>query len=192
MAEAGILAREVKSHAGWSVFAGVLIIALGIFLVAYPFLTAAVTVLMLGIVLLAAGVVEFVLALRFKSAGDFFLKLFSSIIYGITGFILMTRPLTGVAVLTLFVGSLFLVQGVILGVLAFRAEKGTRGWLLLDAAVTLILSFLILGQWPVSSVWAIGTLVGIAVIMRGVTRIATSLAIRRAAGAVEDIYRRAA
>jgi uncharacterized membrane protein HdeD (DUF308 family) len=192
MAERVMLASEIKSHAGWSVFAGVLIIALGVFLVAYPFLTAAATVLTLGMILLAAGVVEFILALRFQSAGDFFLKLFSAIIYGITGFLLITHPVIGVAVLTLFVGSMFLVQGVILAVLGFKAEKGSRGWLLVDAAVTLVLSFLILGQWPVSSVWAIGTLVGIAVIMRGITRIATSLAIRRAAGFVEERFRPAA
>jgi len=192
MAEPVMLASEVKSHAGWSVFAGVLIIALGVFLVAYPLLTAAATVLTLGIILLAAGVVEFILALRFHSAGDFFLKLFSAIIYGITGFMLVSHPVLGVAVLTLLVGSLFLVQGIVLAVLAFRADKGSRGWLVLDAVVTLILSFLILAHWPVSSIWAIGTLIGIAVIMRGITRIATSLAIRRAAGIVEERFRPAA
>ncbi len=193
MAETRNLVTDVKSHAGWSIFAGVLIVALGVFLVAYPFLTAAVTVLTLGVILLAAGIVEIVLALRFRSAGDFFLKLFSSIIYGLTGFMLITRPLIGVAVLTLLVGSMFLVQGVILAVLAFRVgERRSRGWLLLDAAITLILSFMILGQWPASSIWAVGTLVGIAVIIRGVTRIATASALRRAATGVEEIFKRAA
>jgi uncharacterized membrane protein HdeD (DUF308 family) len=193
MPEAANIAGEVKSHAGWSIFLGVLIVAMGVFLVAYPFVTAAATVLTLGVVLFGAGVVEFILALRFRSAGDFFLKLFSSIIYGITGFMLFTRPLMGIAVLTILVGSMLLVQGIFLGVLAFRvgAERG-RGWLLLDSAITLVLSFMILGQWPASSVWAIGTLVGIAVIMRGVTRIATASVMRRVATGIEDIYRRAA
>jgi uncharacterized membrane protein HdeD (DUF308 family) len=59
-----------------------------------------------------------------------------------------------------------------------------------DAAVTLLLSFMILGRWPSSSIWAVGTLVGIAVIMRGVTRIATALALRKVATGVEDIYKR--
>lgn len=193
MPEAGNLVTDVKSHAGWSMFAGVLIVALGVFLLAYPFLTAAATVVTLGIILCAAGIVEFVLALRFRSAGDFFLKLFSSIIYGITGFMLFTRPLIGVAVLTLLVGSMLLVQGVILAVLAFQVgATRARGWLILDAAVTLLLSLLILAQWPSSSVWAIGTLVGVAVIMRGVTRIATASALRRAATGIEEIYKRAA
>lgn len=193
MAEVANISSEMKSYSGWSIALGILIVALGVFLVAYPLLTAAATVLTLGTILFVAGVVEFVLALRFKSAGDFFLKLFSSIIYGITGFLLFTRPLMGVAVLTILVGSMLLVQGVFLGVLAFRvgADRG-RGWLLLDSAITLVLSFLILGQWPASSIWAIGTLVGIAVIMRGITRIATASAMRRVATGIEDIYKRAA
>jgi len=34
-------------------------------------------------------------------------------------------------------------------------------------------------HWPSSSVWAIGTLVGISMIMSGVTRLMLSLAVRK-------------
>ena len=185
-------ASEIKSNAGWSVVLGVLIVVLGIFLLAYPFVTGAATVLTLGIILMAVAILELVLALRFKSASDFFIKLFSAIIFGVTGVLLVAYPGTGLAGLTLFVGSMLLVQGIILAVLGFRAEQGPRGWLLFDAAVTVLLSLLILAHWPSSSVWTIGTLVGVAVIMRGAMRIATSLAIRRTAGEIEDRFRPAA
>ena len=186
MAEPVTPAREIKSQMGWSVFLGVLIVALGVLSLAYPFMTGVATVLTLGVILLTVAIVELVLALRFKSASDFFLKLFSAVIYGITGFLLVAYPVGGVAGLTLFLGSMLLVQGVILAVLGFKAQKGIRGWFLLDAAVTVLLSLLILAHWPSSSVWAIGTLVGVAVIMRGATRIATSLAVRRTAGVIEE------
>jgi len=192
MAEPATPASEIKSNAGWSVFLGVLIIALGVFLLAYPYMTGVASVMTLGAILLAVAIVELVLALRFKSASDFFIKLFAAIIYGITGFLLLAYPGTGLAGLTLFVGSMLLVQGVILAVLGFRAEKGSRGWLLFDAAVTVLLSLLILAHWPSSSVWAIGTLVGVEVIVRGATRIATSLAIRRTATVIEGRFRPAA
>jgi len=186
MAEPVTPAREIKSQMGWSVFLGVLIVALGVLSLAYPFMTGVATVLTLGVILLTVAIVELVLALRFKSASDFFLKLFSALIYGITGFLLVAYPVGGVAGLTLFLGSMLLVQGVILAVLGFKAQKGIRGWFLLDAAVTVLLSLLILAHWPSSSVWAVGTLVGVAVIMRGATRIATSLAVRRTAGVIEE------
>jgi uncharacterized membrane protein HdeD (DUF308 family) len=34
-------------------------------------------------------------------------------------------------------------------------------------------------QWPSSSAWAIGTLVGVSMIMSGVTRVMLSLAVRK-------------
>jgi uncharacterized membrane protein HdeD (DUF308 family) len=186
MTEAVTPASEIRSQMGWSVFLGVLIVVLGVLSLAYPVVTGVATVLTLGVILLTVAIVELVLALRFKSASDFFLKLFSAIIYGITGFLLVAYPVGGVAGLTLFLGSMLLVQGVILAVLGFKAQKGIRGWFLFDAAVTVLLSLLILAHWPSSSVWAIGTLVGVAVIMRGATRIATSLAVRRTAGVIEE------
>jgi len=192
MTEAATRATEIKSQSGWSIFLGVLIIVLGVLSMAYPFVTGVATVLTLGVILLTVAIVELVLAVRFKSASDFFLKLFSAIIYGITGFLLVAYPVGGVAGLTLFLGSMLLVQGVMLAVLGFKAQKGTRGWFLFDAAVTVLLSLLILAHWPSSSVWAIGTLVGVAVIMRGATRIATSLAVRRTADVIEDRFRPAA
>jgi len=39
-------------------------------------------------------------------------------------------------------------------------------------------------QWPSSSAWAIGTLVGVSLIISGVTRIMLSLAVRGATGKV--------
>ena len=194
MTEQVMPASEIKSNAGWSVFLGVLIVVLGVVLLAYPYATGVASVLALGIVLLAVGILELLLALRFKSGSDFFLKLLSAIVYGITGFLLMAYPITGIQVLTLFVGSMFLVQGVTVLVLGFQAPRGVRGrgWLFVDAIATLLLSFLILAHWPSSSVWAIGTLVAVALIIHGATRIGISLGIRRTASAVEERFRPAA
>ena len=192
MTEQATPASEIKSNAGWSIFLGVLIVALGVFLLAYPSVTGVASVLTLGIILVAVAIVEFVLAFRFKSASDFFLKLFAAVIYGITGYLLLAYPGSGLQGLTLFVGAMLLVQGIILAVLGFRAESNIRGWLLFDSAATIIISLLILAHWPSSSVWAVGTLVGVEVIVRGATRIATSMAVRRTAGVIDQRFRPAA
>jgi uncharacterized membrane protein HdeD (DUF308 family) len=44
------------------------------------------------------------------------------------------------------------------------------------------LGLLIYVQWPSSSAWAIGTLVGISMIMSGVSRVMLSLAVRKVTG----------
>jgi len=61
------------------------------------------------------------------------------------------------------------------------------GWLLFDATITAILGFLILAHWPASSIWAIGTLVGAALFIRGVTRVALSTRLRRVTERLEEI-----
>jgi uncharacterized membrane protein HdeD (DUF308 family) len=61
-----------------------------------------------------------------------------------------------------------------------RAIPGS-GWILFDGIVTLILGVLVWRQWPSSSLWVIGTLVGISMIFTGMTRLMLSLAVRRLA-----------
>jgi uncharacterized membrane protein HdeD (DUF308 family) len=78
--------------------------------------------------------------------------------------------------------SLFLVEGVLDIVLFFKA-RGIRGsgWFLFDGIITLLLGLMIYAQWPSSSAWAIGTLVGVSLIISGVTRVMLALTVRKAA-----------
>jgi uncharacterized membrane protein HdeD (DUF308 family) len=74
----------------------------------------------------------------------------------------------------------------ILNIVLFVKMRPVHGstWVLIDGIVTLLLGLMIYLQWPSSSAWAIGTLVGISMIFSGVARVIMSLAVRRASGAV--------
>jgi uncharacterized membrane protein HdeD (DUF308 family) len=76
----------------------------------------------------------------------------------------------------------FVVEGVFDLVAYFptRAIPGS-GWILFDGIVTLVLGLLVWRQWPSSSLWVMGTLVGISMIFTGMTRLMLSLAVRRLA-----------
>jgi uncharacterized membrane protein HdeD (DUF308 family) len=97
------------------------------------------------------------------------------------GVYLIARPAVGVASLTLVLASLFLVEG-ILNIAHFFKVRSVQGssWFLIDGIVTLLLGLMIYMQWPSSSVWAIGMLVGVSMIISGVTRVMVSLAVRKA------------
>jgi uncharacterized membrane protein HdeD (DUF308 family) len=56
--------------------------------------------------------------------------------------------------------------------------------MLLDGIITLLLGLMIYLQWPSSSAWAIGTLVGVSLIVSGVTRVMLSSAVRTTADRV--------
>lgn len=187
------LAGEVKKRSGWSVFMGVLTAALGVFLIAYPLATATITTVLLGWVLIFVGIAEFVFALHSRTVGKFFLKLLLGVLYGVTGIALAFFPFEGVEALTGLLGTLLLIQAGVLTATAFQVKPVDGwGWFLADAAASLIMGILIIARWPSSSAWAIGTLVGVAVLMGGISRIMIASTIRRGASGVDSAVQRAA
>jgi uncharacterized membrane protein HdeD (DUF308 family) len=90
------------------------------------------------------------------------------------------HPVLGVASFTLLLACFFVAEGAIDLVVYFgnRRMHGA-GWILFDGIVTLFLGVLVWKQWPSSSAWVIGTLVGISMILTGNTRLMISLAARR-------------
>jgi uncharacterized membrane protein HdeD (DUF308 family) len=76
--------------------------------------------------------------------------------------------------------------------LQLRPLKGW-GWFLFNAAASLLMGILILEGWPASSVWAIGTLVGVSVLMNGISRIMIAGMMRSSIRIVEsEDFRKAA
>src|SRR5215472_17884862 len=174
------LSSEVKTRAGWGIFLGIVTVLLGILLLTYPLAAATITTIVLGFILVVVGVIDLVQALRSHTAGNFVLRLLLGIGYGFVGVLLIANPLWGVAVLTIILGAVLLFEAAMAAILAFQTRPSSGwGWLLFDAAITCLLGILILAHWPASAIWAIGTLLGVAVIMRGITRIALSAGLRR-------------
>ena len=119
------------------------------------------------------------LAFHQRGAGRAIWKALVGIAYIAFGVYLLMHPLLGVASLTLLLASLFLIEAVFDIVLYARLRPAQgSSWILFDGLVTLVLSILIWAHWPSSSAWAIGTLVGVSMIMSGVARVMMSLAVR--------------
>jgi len=186
------LTEDIKKRSGWSILMGILTALLGVFLIIYPLATATITTLLFGWVLIFVGIAQFVFALHSQTAGKFFAKALLGILYGITGVALAFFPLAGVAALTALLGTLLLIYAGVATAAAFqlRPVEGW-GWFLFDAAVSLLMGILILARWPSSSIWAIGTLVGVSVLMGGIARIVIAGKIRSAVS-FESPARRAA
>ena len=164
----------------WSIAWGVLLIVFGILAVGSPMVAAVAVNALIAWLLVLGGVVHLVLAFHARGAGSLIWRLLVGVAYIFIGGYLLMHPLLGVASLTLLLASLFLIEGVLAIVLYLRLRSAQgAGWLLLDGLVTLLLSLLIWVHWPSSSAWAIGTLVGVSMIMSGVARVIMLLAVRR-------------
>jgi uncharacterized membrane protein HdeD (DUF308 family) len=183
----GNLTDDIKKRSTWSLFMGVLTAVLGVFLIAYPMATATIATVLFGWVLIFVAIAQFVFALHSHSIGSFFLKVLFGVLYGIAGIALAFFPFSGVAALTALLGTVLLIHAGVAAAIAFKMRPVEGwGWFLLDAAASLLMGILILAEWPSSSVWAIGTLVGVAVLMSGITRIVLATKIR---GIASDVGR---
>jgi uncharacterized membrane protein HdeD (DUF308 family) len=173
----------VKQASTVSILWGVLLIVFGSVAVASPFLAAVAVNVVVAWLIVLAGVVHLMLAVRAHGAGSMIWKLLVGIAYLCFGGYLIVHPVVGVASLTLLLATLFLVEGVLDIIMFFKMRplQGS-GWVLTDGIVTLLLGALIYLQWPTSSAWAIGTLVGISLIFSGVARVMMSFAVRKVAG----------
>ena len=151
----------VRQASTWSILWGVLLIVLGVLAVGSPLLAAVAVNVVLAWLIVLAGVVHLILAFHAHGAGSLIWKLLVGLAYLLFGAYLIMHPLLGIASLTLVLASLFLVEGIFDIALFFkmRSMKGSS-WVLLDGIITLLLGLLIYMQWPTSSAWAIGTLVG--------------------------------
>jgi uncharacterized membrane protein HdeD (DUF308 family) len=171
----------VRQASTWSIVWGVLLIIFGMLAVGSPFLAAIAVTGFIAWLIVLAGVVHLILAFHAHGAGSVIWKLLVGLAYLFFGGYLIVHPVLGVASLTLLLASLFLIEGILNIVLFFKMRSvGGSSWVLLDGIITLLLGLMIYMQWPSSSVWAIGTLVGVSMIISGVTRVMLSLAVRRA------------
>ncbi len=180
------LPKEIKNRSVWSIVMGFVTVALGVFLILYPLLTAAITTVLLGWALVFVGITQFVFALHSQTVGRFFLRAFLSVLYGLCGIALALFPLAGVVALTALLGTLLLIHAGVATATAFqmRPVEGW-GWFLFDAVASLLMGILIFVKWPSASVWAIGTLVGVSVLISGISRIMIAAKIRSGAADVE-------
>lgn len=144
---------------------GVITILLGILAIALPMLVGIAITLLLAIVLIIAGIVQILVPISDKG------KLLRKTIGYLTlllGFILLFLPKFGLASLTLFLGAYFWCDALANFCLAWKLTP-KHGWMhiALNGIFSLILAFIIMWQWPTSSEFVIGILIGVKLIGLG-------------------------
>lgn len=172
----------VNKAGRWLTAMGIVFIVLGVLAIIEPAVAGLAVAIFVGWLLILGGVAHAVGAFGAGSAGRTAWQLLLAVIYVLGGFYLLTHPLLGLGTLTLFL-AVILVMEAILEVIAYFAGRGETGsgWRLVNAIVTLILGAMIWRNWPSSTAWAIGTLVGVNLMMTGFSRLMLGTAARRLA-----------
>jgi uncharacterized membrane protein HdeD (DUF308 family) len=160
----------------------ILLILLGILALALPAATSFGVARVLAWLLLFDGIIQFIDAFKSEGVGRILWRALVALLYVGGGVYLLLNPLVGMAGLTLMLAVFFCAEGIMdLFSYFFGSKSNGAHWLLLHGIVTLILGVLIWRRWPMSSLWAVGILAGVAILLSGVTRLLLALAIRRQA-----------
>jgi uncharacterized membrane protein HdeD (DUF308 family) len=174
------LTDDLRGTTTWSIVLSVLIMIAGFLAIALPLTAGIAITLIVGWMLIFAGVLHIVFAFRSGRAGAVVWQVLLGLVYGFIGVYILMHPVAGLAGLTFAIAAYLLAEAVLEMVLAIqlRPAPGT-GWLIFDSIITFILAVMIWSTWPSSAAWVVGVLVGISMLFSGMTRLMLTLAARR-------------
>ena len=172
--------EKAKRLTSWYIVAAVLFILLGLFAIIEPAMAVAGIALLLGWLLIFGALAYLIATLKGGSARRVLFQILSAIAFLLGGIYILTHPLLAIGTLTALLAVVIFATGVFEIITYFRLQREhPSGWMLLNGIVALLLGGLIWIQWPSSSAWAIGTLVGVNLLMTGVTRFMFGVSGRR-------------
>ena len=163
----------IKKEAKTAKWVGVLLLITGFLALIAPFAAGLSVALFVGVLFIFSGVAQFFLVFRSGSFGRGLVLALLAALSVVAGVYMVLQPVAALATLTLFLAGYFIASGVIEAIGAFGAKPAPGwGWLLFGGIVSIVLGVMIWRQFPLSGAWAIGTLVGVRLILSGWTMIA--------------------
>jgi uncharacterized membrane protein HdeD (DUF308 family) len=173
------ISKEVGAGGRRMTLLGVITIILGLCAIAAPMMTGLSVVMLVGWLVIAAGVLRMIWAFGAGSFGRGLLAFAMGGLILLCGLALVTDPLIASGFLTFIIAFCLIADGVaeILGALRLGSGSG-RGWMLIGGVVSIVLGVMIWRQYPLSGGWAIGVLLGIRLLFAGMAMITGGSALR--------------
>ena len=172
------LARARAYTWGVPMTIGILLTIGGIFAFAMAAWTSFISVIYIGVLLVVAGVLEIVSAIRHRHEHPFLVYGLTGVLAVIVGVMFLSRPLVGLAALTFLIAGYLFATGLFRGITAISERYPRWGWDFAYGVVAIALGVYIVASWPISALWVLGTVVSAEIIARGIALIAASSALR--------------
>src|SRR5262249_13756018 len=137
------------------------------------------SVLVVGVMMIVAGVAEVISSFQVRTWGKFIFWLILGLLYIVSGFVACRNPLLTAALLTLILGASLVASGVMRVLLVFGMRSGSPWiWVAISGAITLLLGLIVLAHWPVNSLYILGVFLGIDLIVAGAGWFSVGLGLR--------------
>ena len=163
--------RDTNRVQGWLFVLGIVQIVLGFLVITFSIFTTLLTIVVLGIFLIFRGIADLFHTVPARRNENFWWRLFGAVLSLIVGFLLILRPVVSLASLTLLIGAFFVTIGVIRAIAASILRFPNWGWVVFSGFAAIVLGALVLAEWPQSSLWLIGMLLGVELLIHGLSLI---------------------
>lgn len=170
--------EDIRKNWGWFLALGIFLIFLGAAIIGSSYYATIFSMLVFGIFLLCAGVVQIFQAFLARKWGGLFLSLFLGILYIVTGFLCLGKPVEAAVSITLWIAAFCFIAGLFKMLAALLIRFDQWGWVFFNGAITFILGIMIYSSWPISGLWVIGLFIGIDLILAGWSWVFLSLTAR--------------
>ena len=172
------ISPQLKSSRSILIMLGILQILFGFIALSTPWTASVAISEVISILFVITGVVQFfqILHSHFGSKIKYAVGILIALLYVAAGGFLLFNPTKAVITITFVIGWFFVIKGAILLIESIRTKK-TKGWLILNAAINLILGLLILVDIQGGALWIIGILVGVNLFFTGWTALLLGLSI---------------
>ena len=151
---------------------GIVLVVIGTLALILPMAAALAVEIILGWILLLAGITQVIHALRSKGSSRFWWEAGIGVLYCLVAFSLLLNPMQGLITLTLLLTILFIAEGIFKIILALKLRHAsTWPWLLVSGLLSCALGFIILSNISGNASWVLGMMLGINFVFAGWTLI---------------------
>lgn len=163
-----------NEHRTLKAVGGALLFILGVVAINSSIVTSFAAVSILGWLLAIGGVIGFIMSFAIPNAGGVILGMVSSILSFVLGGLMVVNPGLSLATLTLLLSMYFIVDGVIRIAVSFSGKLEHWGWSLVYGLIILAFGIAVWTRLPISSLYIFGILIGVGLILKGITLLGTS------------------
>lgn len=181
-----VLSEETRAGSDALMATGIAMVIIGILAAIVPLASGILFDLLVGALLVAAGIVELIDAFRSARWQRGLLVALTGIVTLVAGVFYVLHPVAGLVTLTVVFIAYLVFAGAFRMVLAFQLPSGVPGrvWTFLSGVVGLVLAFVAMSRMPITSLWLIGTFIGASLFSGGIARISLARGFRKAADLV--------
>jgi len=162
---------------------GIALVILGSLCIIEPVVPSLASVVILGFMLMAAGITQIVSAFWAGKWSGMLIHMLIGVLYAVVGYMIVDAPVVNMVLITKFIAIFLIITGVFRIISAMVTRFQDWGWALLNGGVTLLLGIIINRQLPEAALWVIGLFIGIEMLFNGWAWVMLALGLRAVAKA---------